>query len=37
MSDLDTQKDGRISSRNKVGIDKGGKDGTNKRSHNRGG
>jgi ribosome-binding factor A len=36
MDELGTQKDGKISSRNKVGIDKGGKDGTNKRSHNRG-
>ena len=35
MSELSTQKDDRISSQNKLRIDKGGKDGTNKRSHNR--
>ena len=36
MGELGIQKDGKITSRSKVGIDKGGKDGTNKRSHNRG-
>ncbi|MDH4269670.1 MAG: 30S ribosome-binding factor RbfA [Dehalococcoidia bacterium] len=36
MSELSTQKDDKISSRNRLRIDKGGKDGTNKRSHNRG-
>ena len=36
MAELGTQKDGRINSQSKVGTDKGGKDGTNKRSHNRG-
>jgi ribosome-binding factor A len=35
MSELSTQKDGKISSHNKVRVGKGGKDGTNKRSHNR--
>ena len=35
MSELSIQKDGRISSHNKLRIDKGGKDGTNKRSHSR--
>lgn len=36
MDELSTQKDDKVSSRSKVRIDKGGKDGTNKRSHNRG-
>jgi ribosome-binding factor A len=36
MGELSTQKDDRISSRNKLRIDKGGKNGANKRSHNRG-
>jgi ribosome-binding factor A len=35
MSELSIQKDDRISSDNKLRIDKGGKDGTNKRSHSR--
>jgi len=35
MSELSTQKDDKISSHNNLGVDKGGKDGTNKRSHNR--
>jgi len=35
MSELSIQKDGRISSHDKLRIDKGGKDGTNKRSHSR--
>ncbi|MGB5925027.1 MAG: 30S ribosome-binding factor RbfA [Dehalococcoidia bacterium] len=35
MSELSTQKDDKISSHNNLRIDKGGKDGTNKRSHNR--
>jgi ribosome-binding factor A len=35
MSELSTQKDGKISSHNKLRVGKGGKDGTNKRSHNR--
>jgi ribosome-binding factor A len=35
MNELSIQKDGRISSHNKLRIDKGGKDGTNKRSHSR--
>jgi len=35
MSELSTQKDDKISSPNKLPIDKGGKNGTNKRSHNR--
>ena len=36
MGELSTQKDDKISSRSKVRIDKGGRNGTNKRSHNRG-
>jgi ribosome-binding factor A len=36
MSELSIQKDDKISSDNKLRIDKGGKDGTNKRSHSRG-
>ena len=35
MSELSTQKDDRKSSRNKLRAGKGGKDGTNKRGHNR--
>jgi ribosome-binding factor A len=35
MGELSTQKDDRISSRSTLCADKGGKDGTNKRSHNR--
>jgi ribosome-binding factor A len=35
MNELSTQKDDRISSHNKLRIDKGGKDGTNKRGHHR--
>jgi ribosome-binding factor A len=35
MSELSTQKDGKISSHNKLRVGKVGKDGTNKRSHNR--
>ena len=36
IGELSTQKDDKISSRSKVRIDKGGRNGTNKRSHNRG-
>jgi len=36
MGELSTQKDDKISSGNKLRIDKGGRNGTNKRSHNRG-
>ncbi len=35
MSELSIQRDDKISSDNKLRIDKGGKDGTNKRSHSR--
>ena len=35
MGELSAEKDDKISSQNKLCIDKGGKDGTNKRSHNR--
>ena len=35
MGELGTQKDDRISSGNRLRIDKGGKNGANKRSHNR--
>ena len=35
MSELSTQKDDKINSDSKLRIGKGGKDGTNKRSHNR--
>lgn len=35
MSELSIQKDDKISSDSKLRIDKGGKDGTNKRSHSR--
>jgi ribosome-binding factor A len=35
MSELSTEKDGKMSSHNKLRAGKGGKDGTNKRSHNR--
>lgn len=35
MSELTPQKDDKSSSHNRLRIDKGGKDGTNKRSHNR--
>lgn len=35
MNELSTQKADKIGSHNKLRIDKGGKDGTNKRSHNR--
>jgi ribosome-binding factor A len=35
MSALHTQKDDKISSHNRLRVGKGGKDGTNKRSHNR--
>jgi len=35
MGELGIRKDDRISSHNKLRIDKGGKDGTNKRSHSR--
>ena len=35
MSELRIQRDDKISSDNKLRIDKGGKDGTNKRSHSR--
>ena len=37
IGELSTQKDDKISSGGKLRIDKGGKNGTNKRSHNRGG
>lgn len=36
MGELSAQTDDKISSHNRLGVDKGGKDGTNKRSHNRG-
>ena len=36
MGELSAQKDDKISSHDRLRIDKGGKDGTNKRSHNRG-
>ena len=36
MGELSAQTDDKISSHNGLGVDKGGKDGTNKRSHNRG-
>jgi len=35
MGELSTEKDDRISSRNRLRIDKGGRNATNKRSHNR--
>ena len=35
MGELSTEKDDKISSRNKLRVGKGGKDGTNKRGHNR--
>ncbi len=36
MDELSAQTDDKTSSHNRLGVDKGGKDGTNKRSHNRG-
>jgi ribosome-binding factor A len=36
MGELSAQKDDKISSHDRLRIDKGGEDGTNKRSHNRG-
>jgi ribosome-binding factor A len=36
MGELSAQKDDKISSHDRLGVDKGGKNGTNKRSHNRG-